>query len=139
MFTYCSKGEKRVFSGVEHFAIAARDTELLAKWYCDNLGFRTVYRNTKTPPTYFIKSSEGSMIEIIPANEKDKIGQGSTDPGLRHLAITVSDFEKAYAYLKEKRVRSLGEPKEASGGVKVAYFADIEDNIIHIIFRPNPL
>jgi len=128
-----------VFSGVEHFAIAAKDTELLTKWYCDNLGFRTVYRNAKTPPTYFIKSEAGSMIEIIPANEKGKTGQEFADPGLRHIAITVIDFEKAYAYLRERRVRSLGEPKETSGGVKVAYFADLEDNIIHIIFRQNPL
>lgn len=128
-----------MFSGVEHFAIAAKNTDLLSKWYCDNLGFRVAYKNEKTPRTYFVKSEGGSMIEIIPSNDKARERQELADLGLRHLAISVTDFEKAYSYLKEKQVKFLGEPKEDSGGVKVVYFMDPEDNIIHIIYRPNPL
>jgi catechol 2,3-dioxygenase-like lactoylglutathione lyase family enzyme len=128
-----------VFKGIEHFAIAAKNTDLLAQWYCENLGFRIAHKNEKKPPTYFIRGEEGSMLEIIPANEKLKQLQDLADAGPRHVAISVNDFDKAYNHLRSRGTNFLGEPRDASGGVRVVFFMDAEQNIIHLIFRPNPI
>jgi len=53
--------------------------------------------------------------------------------------MSVTDFDAAYAALKAKGVKFTGEPKDASGGVKVVFFTDPEGNLIQIIYRPQPL
>ena len=128
-----------MFKGIEHFAIAAKNTDLLAQWYCENLGFRVAHKNEKTPPTYFIRGEKGSMLEIIPATEKPKQLQGLADAGPRHVAISVSDFDKAYEHLRSRGTNFLSEPREVSGGVRVVFFTDSEQNIIHLIYRPSPI
>ena len=50
--------------GIEHAAIAAKDVERLAAFYVRTLGFEINYRG-KT--AIFVKASDGTMIEIIPA------------------------------------------------------------------------
>lgn len=127
-----------MFCGLEHVAICAENTEALAKWYCDVLGFEECYRNTKEPPTFFVKQPGGSMLEIMPAKGARPARQDA-DAGLAHLAVGVTDFDAAYAALQQKGVHFTGEPKDASGGVKVVFFTDIEGNLIQIIYRPNPL
>ena len=79
------------------------------------------------------------MLEIIPANEKLKQLQDLADAGPRHVAISVNDFDKAYNHLRSRGTNFLGEPRDASGGVRVVFFMDAEQNIIHLIFRPNPI
>jgi len=128
-----------MFKGIEHVTIAARDTEGLAKWYCDTFGFQVAYKNQKTPPTLFVKLGTGSMIEIVPANDRPPVTHELTDAGLRHLAITTDDFDGDYQALQAKGIKFSGEPRQASGGVRVVYLADPEGNPIHLIYRPNPL
>jgi glyoxylase I family protein len=128
-----------MLKGIEHVAIAAKDTDALSKWYCDVLDFSVAYKNAKTPATYFVRGACGSMIEIIPANDASPVVHDEKDAGLRHLAITVDDFDAAYADLKTKGVSFTAAPKEASGGVKLVFFTDPEGNLLHLIYRPNPL
>ena len=127
-----------MFGGLEHVAICAKDTEALAQWYCDALGFEVCYKNTKEPPTLFVKQPGGSMIEIMPA-KGERPERANADEGLAHLAVTVTDFDAAYAALEDKGVNFTSEPKDASGGVKVVFFTDVEGNLIQAIYRPNPL
>lgn len=127
-----------MFGGLEHVAICAKDTEALAQWYCDVLGFEVCYKNTKEPPAFFVKQPGGSMLEIMPA-KGPRPARADTDEGLAHLAVGVADFDAAYNALKAKGVSFTGDPKEASGGVRVVFFTDIEGNLIQIIYRPNPL
>lgn len=127
-----------MFKGIEHVAICAEDTEKLAQWYVDTLGFEVCYKNAKTPPTLFVKQPGGSMIEIMPA-KGPRPQRDDTDAGLAHLAIAVGDFDAALKDLKGKGVTFDSDPKEASGGVKVVFFRDIEGNLIQAIYRPNPL
>lgn len=127
-----------MYKGLEHVAICAEDTEKLAQWYVDTFGYEVCYKNAKTPPTLFVKQPGGSMLEIMPATGA-RPDRADTDAGLAHLAIAVSDFEAAIEDLKGKGVDFASEPKEASGGVKVVFFRDIEGNLIQAIYRPNPL
>ncbi len=123
-----------MFKGLEHTAIASPDPERLAAWYVEKLGFVINYRYGGN---VFVKAPDGAMLEIIPA-EGERPPQTLKTPGLRHLAITVDDFDAAYARLKELGVEGLGEPLNLQGN-RLAFFTDADGNYLHIIHRPTPL
>jgi catechol 2,3-dioxygenase-like lactoylglutathione lyase family enzyme len=77
------------------------------------------------------------MIEIIPS-EGEKPSNKMRDPGIRHFAIEVDNFDEGQAFLKEKGVLFLGEPFETQGN-RLVFFADCDGNILHLIARPAPL
>lgn len=120
--------------GIEHAAIAAKDVERLADFYVQTLGFEINHRG-KT--AIFVKASDGSMIEIIPAD--GELAEATpTTPGLRHLALTVTGFEAECERLTAAGVAFL-EPPMIKGGNKVVFFRDPEGNLLHLIERPAPL
>jgi glyoxylase I family protein len=123
-----------MIQGIEHSAIASPDPAALAQWYVDTLGFVINYRGSTA---FFVKAPNGAMIEIIPA-EGVRGPNTLKSPGLRHLALTVTDFENAYATLKRKNVTFLSEPQESKGN-KVVFFTDPEGNILHLLQRATPL
>jgi catechol 2,3-dioxygenase-like lactoylglutathione lyase family enzyme len=125
-----------MFEGLEHAAIASPDPERLAGWYVEHLGFRVNYRSASSKTT-FVKAPDGSMFEII-LSEGERPAQTMKTPGLRHLAIAVSDFDAAYAQLRSKQVRFLTEPED-KGGNRLVFFADLDGNILHLIQRAAPL
>jgi catechol 2,3-dioxygenase-like lactoylglutathione lyase family enzyme len=120
--------------GIEHTAIASPDPRKLAQWYVETLGFVINYNSGRT---FFIKAPDGSMIEII-TSEGGLAPKAMKDAGLRHLALTVSDYDAAIAQLTAKGVSLLGEPI-VNADVKVAFFTDPEGNFLHIIQRQKPL
>ncbi|MDP6779101.1 MAG: VOC family protein [Candidatus Latescibacteria bacterium] len=126
-----------MYTGIEHTAIAAKDTTALSRWYCDTLGFTIAYDNEKAPPTYFIKLGTG-LIEIIPASDSPRAARGDADAGWAHLAVSVDDFDAVVKDLGGKGVL-LQNVREAGGGVKVGFFKDPEGNLLQIISRPTPL
>jgi glyoxylase I family protein len=77
------------------------------------------------------------MIEII-SSEGELKPITLKDPGLRHLALAVSDFDAVYGQLKARNVNFLVEAAD-NKGVKTAFFTDPEGNILHIIQRETPL
>ena len=77
------------------------------------------------------------MLEIIPS-EGERLPQKMKDPGIRHLAIAVDDFDAARARLQETGVPLIGEPINISGN-RLAFFADADGNLIHLIHREKPL
>jgi glyoxylase I family protein len=123
-----------VIQGIEHAAIAAADIAALAEWYVTVLGFKISYQSSNAT---FVKAADGSQIEIIRA-EGDRAVTTLKSPGLRHVALTVSDFDKTYESLKQANVNFLADPQE-SKGTKVVFFTDPEGNILHLIQRSAPL
>jgi catechol 2,3-dioxygenase-like lactoylglutathione lyase family enzyme len=124
-------------TGIEHAAIASPDPEALAKWYVETLDFTINYFSEKSKTT-FIKAANGAMIEIIKSNAKPRGEQDLRDAGLRHLALSVSDFAAVCDRLKAKGVKFLSEP-EVKGGNSVVFFTDPEGNILHLLQREKPL
>lgn len=120
--------------GIEHSAIASANPAALAEWYVETLGFVINYRGSTA---FFVKAPDGSMIEIIPA-EGERGGNTLKTPGLRHLALAVTEFEAVYAGLQAKGVQFLGEPLYAKGN-KVVFFTDPEGNYLHLLERETPL
>ena len=123
--------------GIEHSAIASPDPQRLAQWYVDVLGFRINYQS-KNSRTVFVKSEDGSMIEIIEAGRPAEGAFQLNDPGLRHLALTVEDFETACGSLRQRGVQFLAEPSR-HGGNSLVFFADPDGNILHLLHRETPL
>ncbi len=123
-----------MIQGIEHAAIAAKDVERLANFYVQTLGFEINYRG-KT--AIFVKAGDGSMIEIVPADGAPSEATPKT-PGLRHLALSVTDFDTECERLAAAGIAFL-DPPLIKGGNKVVFFRDPEGNILHLIERSTPL
>jgi glyoxylase I family protein len=123
-----------MFQGLEHTAIASPDPAALAQWYVDTLGFHI---NFKYDAFFFVKAPNGSMLEIIPS-EGERGSNKMKDPGIRHLAIAVDNFDQAYKLLQSKAVKFAGEPYENQGN-RLVFFNDHDGNLLHLIARQNPL
>ncbi len=123
-----------MFIGVEHFAIASPNPRTLAEWYASHLAFHINYEYAGN---YFVKAPNGVMIEIIPASGERGENTRQT-PGMRHIAISVDDFDAAQEELRQKNVAFDGEPY-AAGGNRLVFFKDPDGNLIHLIERTNPL
>jgi glyoxylase I family protein len=123
--------------GIEHTAIASPDPERLAQWYVDHLQFQINYRSSNSR-THFVKAADGSMIEIIESKGAAAAPSGMKDPGIRHMALTVTDFEGEYRRLKQLGVAFLSEPQTVAGN-STAFFTDCDGNILHLLHREKPL
>lgn len=123
-----------MFHGLEHTAIASPDPQGLAQWYVEHLGFRINY---EYDGNYFVKAPNGAMLEIIPAEGKPA-PHAMREPGLRHLAVTVDEFDAAYEHLKHTGVKFLTEPYVNQGN-RLVFFHDRDGNILHLIQREKPL
>jgi glyoxylase I family protein len=123
-----------MFKGLEHTAIASPNPEALAGWYRDYLEFRI---NFSYAGNFFVRAANGTMLEIIPS-EGDRPENRMKTPGIRHLAIEVEDFDRAYAELQKRGVTFAGEPFTNQGN-RLVFFHDLDGNLVHLIQRPAPL
>jgi glyoxylase I family protein len=126
-----------MIQGIEHTAIASPDPERLAQWYVDHLQFTINYRSDNSR-THFVKAADGTMIEIIESKGAAAGPSGMRDPGIRHMALTVTDFDAECRRLKGLGVAFLAEP-QTTGGNSVAFFTDCDGNILHLLHREKPL
>ena len=124
--------------GVEHVAIAAKDSRALAQWYCDLLGMRILFDNEKEPPTYLVGGNTGAIVEIMPDNGTDRTKHQPLDPGFRHIALLVEDMAAAHSAL-EGKVLGLTAPAPAAGNGQIAFFHDLEGNLVQLVSRERPI
>ncbi|HUA21477.1 MAG TPA: VOC family protein [Bryobacteraceae bacterium] len=123
-----------MFQGLEHTAIASPDPKRLAEWYVQHLDFRI---NHNYLGNYFVRAADGSMLEFIPS-EGERMPQKMKDPGIRHLAIAVENFDAAAAELRKRGVELINEPI-VMGSNRLQYFRDGDGNLLHLIQREQPL
>jgi glyoxylase I family protein len=123
-----------MFKGLEHTAIASPNPRALANWYVEHLEFVI---NFEYDGNFFVRAKNGSMLEIIPSLG-DRGSQTLKDPGIRHLAIDVDDFDQALEQLRAKNVNFVAEPFENQGN-RLVFFLDLDGNYLHLISRPKPL
>jgi glyoxylase I family protein len=124
-----------MFRGLEHTAIASPDPRRLAEWYVQVLGFRI---NFEYDGNFFVRAPDGAMLEIIPSEGERCAHNRMRDPGIRHLAISVDDFDAAHARLRETGVQFLGDAYVNQGN-RLVFFSDADGNILHLIQRERPL
>src|SRR5260370_18696371 len=123
-----------MFTGLEHTAIASPSPAKLGEWYVQHLGFRI---NFQYDGNYFVRAPDGAMLEIIPS-EGERGPQTMKDPGIRHLAISVADFDAAHAQLRASGVRFLTEAYVNQGN-RLVFFTDGAATLLHPFPRSNPL
>ena len=123
-----------MFQGLEHTAIASPDPKRLAEWYVQKLDFRINYTYEGN---YFVRAKNGTLLEIIPS-AGDRAPQQMKDPGIRHLAISVDNFDAAMEELKKRGVEFLTQPANVQGN-RLIFFSDGDGNYVHLIQRPQPL
>ena len=131
-----------LFEAIDHPSIACYDVEGLAEWYCRNLGMRVIATNTGAAGQSVLVGYDkavggGAMLELMPATEPGPRPVTFTrfQPGLRHLALRVSDFDAAYERLQSLGVSFTTEVGKALGGGKTVLFRDPEGNELQIIQR----
>ena len=125
-------------NGMEHLAVISKDTVKIKDWYQKMFGGEVVYDNGKG--TYFLAFPDKSMIEFIKSDLDNGTNELKTG-GIRHIALGVSkeEFDPTVAKLREENVEVLTEVSESSSGIKTFFFRDIDGNILHLIYRPDPL
>jgi glyoxylase I family protein len=130
-----------LFTAIDHPAIACYDVRKQIEWYCRHLGMRLIASNNADPPGVIVgygnDAKGGAIIELMPTRDA---GPKPMDvprfaPGLRHVALRVNDFEKAYTQLKSAGVAFIGEPGAATGGGRIISFRDPEGNELQIVER----
>jgi catechol 2,3-dioxygenase-like lactoylglutathione lyase family enzyme len=129
------------FTSLDHPAIACYDVRKLVDWYCKTFGMRVIAENDAEPPAMVIgwgtALTEGTMIEMMPVKDA---GPNPAEcprfqPGIRHIAFRVNDFDEAYAELKAAGVTFTTPVGEAVGGGRTVLFRDPEGNELQIIQR----
>ena len=122
--------------GIEHVAVFAKDTKALSDWYKEVFDCKVVYDSGKG--TYFIAFEDNSMIEFCTASTEN-IPSELTAPGLRHIAISVDDFDVLADRVRKTGAQIISEPVVNEKGVGTMFFRDPEGNILHLISRKTPL
>ena len=99
-----------LYLGVDHPAISCHDVNGQVDWYCRNFGLKVMFHDGKTPPSVIV-GYEGQVagIELMPVKDAGPPPAETLrfQPGLRHLALRVSDFDEAYRRLKGLGVNFL--------------------------------
>src|SRR5438874_2067025 len=121
--------------GMDHVAVAVRDPRGWARWMCEHLGFRVVFEDGREPPTLLIGGEYGSLIEVMPHNDRYPPPRQNKDHGISHIAFRVSDFASVYEAIKP-HVQNLTEPGPAAGGGRTAFFRGPEEISLQIVERP---
>src|SRR5687767_5678881 len=131
-----------LFTAIDHPAIACVDVQRQIDWYCANLGMRVIATNGQMPPSVVIGYDDttrgGAMIEMMPARDSGPRPYtfARFQPGIRHVALRVTDLDAAIERLKELNVEfTMAEPGEAVGGGRTVLFRDPEGNELQIIQR----
>ena len=124
-----------------HFVLRSSNMAKMVDWYCQTFAMRVIAQNDANPPAFCVGYGEGltggAVIELMHAREPG--GHPAEfkrfQPGLRHMAIRVSDFDAAYAKLEAAGVQFIGEPGVAVGGGPIVSFRDPEGNELQIVQR----
>jgi glyoxylase I family protein len=127
---------------LEHVAVAYRDTDAAAKWYCDVLGFQVVFQAVHPAHGvnfYFLKDPAGTgLIEIIPMPRADAAKLRDVSTSHVHIAFDVENMDDAVKALQSAGVEMEG-PPATMGENKLLFFRDPEGAPLQFVQRGKPL
>lgn len=130
-------------SGVNSVRFNVKNIELEKKFFSDVLGFETV--NT-TPDTAILRLGEEKIELVKNMGNCDKLLPEDTkgnDLWFQHIAIVVSDMDKAYNILRANNVKHVSNTPQtlpawnkAAADIKAFYFKDPEGHNLELIYFP---
>lgn len=123
-----------MITGIEHIAIASFAPHQLADWYVRHLNFVMILDTGKT---LYLKAPDGTVLEFVYADTRPPTPL-IRDAGLRHIALSVDDFDAVYGELRAVGVKFANEPI-VMPGMRLYFFQDPEGNFLHLVERNIPL
>jgi len=108
---------------LRHIAIAAKDPDKMAEFYCKAFDFKIV-RSNDGPLAYGHHLSDGTIDLAILRFKSDQIGKGMDYTGLHHFGILVDDMHESAKIVENlggKHYMDQGEP-ERTGGFETKFY-----------------
>lgn len=144
---------------VQSIGLTVADLDNELRFFTQVLPFKEVFRSeTKgrtTDELLNLRNAQTRVVHLALGNESIALtehrAQGrlipadshSYDHWFQHIAIVVSDMDRAYAHLRKLKVKhvstgpqTLPEWNPNAGGIKAFYFRDPEDHVLEIIWFP---
>ena len=122
----------------EHAAIFCRDLAAQVAWYNDVFNGTVVLAHEGE--NAFVKIAGGILLELIQTAPGNVVAlQPANANGLRHLAFTVDDLERAKAHLAQKNVPLTGGWENKADRCATVFFEDPEGNLLQFMYREVPL
>lgn len=134
---------------LDHIGLSVGDLEAQAAWYQQALGLELRARGgieaIGMRVAFLVEPTEGWSIELL-EREGSKPGLQAPDAptavltrGWGHICLRVPDVRVAYEALIAAGATSRMEPSESpTPGLKLAFVADPEGNLIEMLDRPGP-
>jgi len=122
----------------DHVAITVKAMERSVAFYRDLLGFEVLGQLLLRDGTFKIVylRSGSACVELFEFRDNDaQTAVGVPDPvgGFKHLALQTDDVDAVAAKLKAAGTVFTVEPKDASGGVRLAFFRDPDGNLLELV------
>jgi catechol 2,3-dioxygenase-like lactoylglutathione lyase family enzyme len=137
--------------------VADMDNEL--RFFTQVLAFKEVSRSeakdSTTDDLLSLRDAQVSVVHLALGNESIALTEHrakgrlipadsrSYDHWFQHIAIVVSDMDRAYEHLRKLKVRHVSTAPQTlpkwnpnAGGIKAFYFRDPEDHVLEIIWFP---
>lgn len=108
---------------LRHIAIAAKDPDKMAEFYCKAFDFKIV-RSNDGPLAYGHHLSDGTIDLAILRFKSDQIGKGMDYTGLHHFGILVEDMEESAKIVENlggKHYMDQANP-ERTGGFETKFY-----------------
>jgi glyoxylase I family protein len=117
----------RFLKSIHHIAIICSNYEVSKKFYTEILGLEVVaehYRGERKSYKLDLKLGDRYVIELFSFPDPPKRISRPEAAGLRHLAFTVSDIEKAIQHLRENGVATEPIRVDEFTNKRFTFFAD---------------
>jgi glyoxylase I family protein len=125
---------------LEHVAINVENPELMAKWYCENLGMKIIRQGHAPVNMRFISDAGANMMLEIYHNPADAVPDyASMDPLTLHIAFMVDDVRETCRKLVAAGATVAGEVSVTDSGDELAMLRDPWGIPIQILKRANPM
>ena len=150
LWVAASAGAAPSVRAVGCLALTVAQVDRTAEFYAGVLQFRTVAERTFDEAgarVRVVRLALGDecveLREYTPGGRPKPPGERSNDLSFQHMAIVVSDMDRAYARVRAARVRQVStEPQRipgwnrAAAGIRAFYFRDPDDHNLELIWFP---
>jgi catechol 2,3-dioxygenase-like lactoylglutathione lyase family enzyme len=147
-------------TGVEHVAMVVDDMDRSIDFYTRVLDFKKLsdseIAGAECQQLYGVFGMRARVVELRLGDEKVELTEfltprgravprdsRSNDRWFQHIAIVTTDMDRAYARLRDHKVRhastgpqTLPSWNENAGGIKAFYFRDPDDHNLEVIYFP---
>jgi lactoylglutathione lyase len=131
---------------LDHAGLSVRDLGSAADWYCAAFGY-TRERELRVDPidldiVMLIHRSHGDRLELLhrpgsaPGLRADGPAEAALSQTFGHVAFDVADLDATFDRVVGRGARPVMTPRESpEPGVRMAFVADPEGNLIEILSR----